>query len=686
MKDGGWIRLASVAGVTAILLVSSSMSVAPRLALAQEAVQAVALSAPAPPAAPEIARLRDGFAASDAGDWTALAMLRDSASDPLVRRILQWRYATQSDAPLDFTAIASALDQLQDWPGRATMKSRAEQAIFDSALSPADRITFFQRVGAPSTGDGKIALAIALKRAGRASEGVDLARQAWRTDTLTTRAQDEALAAFGGDFSQDDHATRVDALLWRQERGEAQRLIPRLSPGDQALARARIVLQTRPRRGVQAAVESVPASLSDDPGLLYERARYVRRAGRPEDAMPIAARITPEAAPELARGLIYKERRLYVARALRSGQTSLAYQLVTRHGLTSGESFADAEWMSGWLSLRFRHDPNDALAHFAHLSENVSAPVSRSRAFYWRAEAESALGRADDARAHLTEAARYNYTYYGLIAASKIGAGPLSFENNPAISDSVRGRFENLELVRALRLIAQAGDRADFESIAFYLDDHLDDPQEIEALAQMAREQGYYRTAVRSAKAGLFRGIMAANAAYPVIALPEGATMPGRAEPAFVHAIIRQESEFDMSAVSSARARGLMQLMPTTARLQARREGMSYSGPTVLTSDPDYNITLGAAHLGDLVDEFGGSYVLATVAYNAGSHRAREWITDWGDPRSPNVDVIDWIELIPFDETRNYVQRVMENLQVYRCRLTGQPTPITIMQDLRRGG
>ena len=217
------------------------------------------------------------------------------------------------------------------------------------------------------------------------------------------------------------------------------------------------------------------------------------------------------------------------------------------------------------------------------------------------------------------------------------------------------------------------------------MDDTLDNSEELELLSQMARERAYPRTALRSAKAGLRRGIVAANSAYPLMTLPEGARLPGRAEPALTLAIIRQESEFEASSISSAHARGLMQLMPTTARIQARREGMSYSGPAVLTDDPDYNVTLGAAHLGGLVSDFGGSYVLAIAAYNAGSSRVNEWIGDWGDPRSRNVDVVDWIELIPFAETRNYVQRVMENLQVYRYRLAGQPTPIAIQDDLRRG-
>ena len=207
---------------------------------------------------------------------------------------------------------------------------------------------------------------------------------------------------------------------------------------------------------------------------------------------------------------------------------------------------------------------------------------------------------------------------------------------------------------------------------------------ELELLSQMAREQSYHRTALRSAKAGLFRNVVAANAAYPLIDIPQRVHSTGRPEPALVLAIIRQESEFDASAISSANARGLMQLIPSTAQAQARREGLTFQRGA-LTSDPQYNMTLGSAHLADLIDDFGGSYVLAIAAYNAGSSNVRSWISDWGDPRSNSVDTVDWIELIPFAETRNYVQRVTENLQVYRHRLAEAPTPITLERDLNRG-
>jgi soluble lytic murein transglycosylase len=681
MAAGKLVRIALAAVAATTVLVASSVGQPETGTVTETAF----VPPPPPPSGAERMRLRDGWAAAEGGDWIGLAQLRDNANDPLVRRILQWRWASSTEAPLYFDDIRQALNELQGWPGRTTMRNRAEQAIFDSRLSASERVAFLRQDGGPLTGDGRIALAAALKELGQRSEANEIARAAWREDTLTPTAEQRALDEFSGAFTSEDHADRVDVLLWRGQRSAAQALLPRVSTADRLLANARIALQARARRGLQAAVDAVPSSRQDDPGFLYDRAQYRRRTGQPEEALPVVARIDPREAPAIARDEIFRERRLYLPRALRAGNYRQAYDLVANHGMTQGESFADSEWLSGWIMLRYLGQPQRAAEHFAHLSENVSSPVSLSRALYWRAEAQRALGNAAEADRLLAEAARFPFTYYGQLAATRGNrSAMLSLPDTSRVSNATRSRFEARELVRALRLVSEFGAARDFESIAFYLDDQLNDPEEIELLSQLAREQSYTRSALRTAKAGLFRNVIATNAAYPTIAIPSRITSTNRIEPALIHAIIRQESEFDPRAVSHANAHGLMQLIPATARLQAQREGLSYDR-AALTSDPEYNVTLGASHLADLIDEFGGSYVLAIAAYNAGAGRPREWIGEWGDPRSGAVDVVDWIELIPFSETRNYVQRVTENLQVYRHRLAGRPTPIELERDLRRG-
>ena len=680
-------RIALAALAASAFLVTSSAGQQTAAPASATAAETTSYTPPPPlPSQSERQRLRSGLSAAESGDWVGLAQLRDGATDPLVRRMLQWRWAASDAAPLYFNDIAQALNELQGWPGRATMRTRAEKAIMSSRLTAAERVAFLRSDGGPVSGDGRMALAIALRDSGQRSEALEIARESWRSDVLSTEMEDRALAEFGSSLNAEDHAARVDSLLWRNQHSAARRLLSRVSSADRLLAEARIALQSRARRGLQAAVDAVPSSRASNPGFLFDRAQYRRRAGNPEDALPLMLQIDAQQAPVAARDDIFRERRLYVSRALRARNYRQAYSLVSNHGLRSGESFADAEWLAGWLSLRFLDNPQRARDHFAHLSENVSSPVSQSRALYWRAEAERAIGSAGEADRLLTEAARFNFTYYGQLAATRRDRNAmLSLPDTGRVSNEARNRFENRELVRALRLMSEVGAQRDFESIAFYLDDTLDDPMELELLSQMAREQSYHRTALRSAKAGLFRNVVATSAAYPTLELPRVVQQRGRPEPALVHAIIRQESEFDPNAISSANARGLMQLIPSTAQLQARREGMSFQR-AALTSDPQYNVTLGSAHLADLVDDFGGSYILAIAAYNAGPTNARNWINEWGDPRSSSIDVVDWIELIPFSETRNYVQRVMENLQVYRHRLAGEPVPIQLDRDLRRGG
>ncbi len=270
------IRVCAVAAAASAFLVASSAG-QQETAPGPTSAQATAYAPAAPlPSGAERMRLRDGMVAAENRDWGGLAALRDSATDPLVRRMLQWRWASSTDAPLYFSDISQALTELQGWPGRTTMRTRAEQAILDSRLSSAERVAFLRQDGGPITGDGRIALAIALKDLGQRSEANEIARAAWRDDALTTASEDRALAEFSSAFTQEDHAARVSGLLWRDQRTAAQRLFSRISPADRALAQARIAIQVRQRRGLQAAIDAVPASRQDDPGLLYDRAQYRR--------------------------------------------------------------------------------------------------------------------------------------------------------------------------------------------------------------------------------------------------------------------------------------------------------------------------------------------------------------------------------------------------------------------------
>lgn len=689
MRQSGKIaRLAAAFGLSVLALGVLSFPLPGTTQAAQSAADTINTLTDGlghPIAGSDLAQLQDGLAAAARGDWNSVRNARGAAGDPLVRKILLWRYASDQAAPSLFEEVEGALRQLPGWSREGVMRRKAEQLIFDSGFDPQRRIAFLRQGGGPLTGDGRIALAQALARSGQRSEAIAIAREAWRGASLTPRAAQIAAETFGDAFTASDHAARANGALWRDDRSLATSLLPRLSRGDRAIVQARIALQSQRSRGLQALVDAANAVEGDDPGLLYDRARYVRRTGRPDDALKIIARIDPLQAPAWAQEPLNEERRLYVLRALRSGQPRTAYRLAALHQLNRGTSLAESEWLAGFIALRFLKEPETAKSHFTRLRENVSTPVSVTRACYWLGRVAQIQGDAPAAALAFQQAANFPFTFYGQLAAeiqdpnALLALSPL---NAPAQTEI--DAFEAREQVQALRLIARVGDRDDFEAIAFGLDDQLETPFEYEQLSSLARTQGFIKTSVRSAKAGLARGIVAPEGAYPVIPLPPGALGLGRAEPALIHGVIRQETEFDSQARSHAGARGLMQLLPSTAAAVARRNGISYSGDRLF--EPDTNLTLGSIYLQSGIDEFGGSYILALAAYNAGASRVSQWLGDWGDPRTGAIDPIDWVELIPFEETRNYVQRVMENTQIYRYRLANAPTPLRLSKDLRRGG
>lgn len=678
--------------VSALLVVAGLATASIVLIAAQQPAAAVAATSdttttePPQPDRAQVLELAAGLEAARAGDWDAVRTVRVSSSDPLVKRILLWRLASDASSTAIFGEIQEGLHQLEGWPRRGAMRRKAEQAILDSSLNATDRAAFLREEDGPLTGDGKAALALALLELGQSSEALALARDAYINHPLTPRAEGELLRAFGKSFTTSDFANRAHAALWRDDVAGALRLSPRLSGPERKIVDARIALQRGGARGLQAAVNAANAVRPNDTGLLYDRARYIRRAGRPEDALQVIVRTDPSQAPASAQQALNVERRLFVNRALRAGAYDSAYRLAAEHNLGRSVELADTEWLAGFVAFRFLRDLDKAKLHWQKLRENVSAPVSVTRAAYWLGRVAEKQGDTAGAQSLFAEAAAYGFTYYGQLALERLGETRLSFisDAQPPTAEQ-RKAFEERELIRALRLIAAAGQRDDFESLSFGLDDMLETPAEHEQLSDIALAQGYYKTALRSAKAGLRRGVVAGASAYPVLDLPRGAMGAGRAEPALVHAIVRQESEFDPQARSGANARGLMQVLNSVGASVSKRIGEPYAGPSSLY-DRATNLTVGSVYINQLIEQFDGSYILALAAYNAGPSRANEWIGFWGDPRSPGVDPVEWVELIPFEETRNYVQRVMENLEVYRHRLAGAPAPLRLSEDLRRGG
>jgi soluble lytic murein transglycosylase len=378
------------------------------------------------------------------------------------------------------------------------------------------------------------------------------------------------------------------------------------------------------------------------------------------------------------------ERRLLARKLLDVGDPKDAYLVVRDATQPDSDNYrAEHQFMAGWIALRFLNDPAIAHAHFVKISELSDNPIARARGAYWTGRAAEAMNRMQEARQRYQEAARYPTAYYGQIARAKAGLGELHLNPFPALTAEQRTKATQSEVVRAAELLYAVDSR----DLAWTMMADLGDKStDVGVLAVMAELTAKYRDArgmLLLGKLALGRGYALDHAAYPTIGVPDYKPIGPPVEPAIVYSIVRQESWFNPKTISSANALGLMQVTPPAGRYVAKKFNATFDQKRLLT-DNAYNVQLGSAELGDVIKDYRGSYIMAFAAYNAGRGRVKEWVGRFGDPRDPKVDPIDWVERIPFSETRNYVQRVMENVQVYRIRFGGS-TRLLIEADLRRG-
>jgi len=623
--------------------------------------------------------LARALTAFERNQWSELVTLQYEAPDPVLKNLIMWKRASEGVPGMTFDELDLALSVLKDWPQTAKMRQRAEAIIENSSLDAAARIAWLDRSG-PVTGAGKVALANGLRDVGNRARADEVIKDAWRNHSLDSGLQRLVLARYGQSLSQDDHRARVDLLLWTGQNGDAEALKTQLTADYRKLVDARIALARR-ARNVDAMIEAVPSHLRSHPGLLYERAKW-RRAKKVDGVSDLLRQIDGKDVPAEGRGRLWDERAIATREELKLRNYLRAYQLAVPHGMNTGADFAEAEWLAGWIALRLNGDATRSLGHFERMTAGVSSPVSLSRGYYWTGRARDALGQPEPALAAYSAAATHKYTYYGQLAAERTGDTKIDLGAPRVPTGEDRTRFDSMPVVQAMRLLGEAGETEGFRLFAFFLDDQLTEPVELEMLSELTSRFTTPDVGVRVGKAGLQRGIVAPGASYPVLNLK--LSRQPEVERAYVLAITRQESEFNPNARSPAGARGLMQFMPATAKAEARLRSMPYA-QAWLTERPEYNMTLGGLHLDTLIKQFGGSYIMTAAAYNAGPSRPNQWTRDYGDPRAGQIDPIDWVEFIPFSETRNYVQRVLENIQVYRHRLSGEPEDIRLGEDLKRG-
>uniref|UniRef100_UPI0035C696F5 transglycosylase SLT domain-containing protein n=1 Tax=Bradyrhizobium brasilense TaxID=1419277 RepID=UPI0035C696F5 len=600
-----------------------------------------------------------------------------SISDPVARKLAEWLILRSEDNGASVERYRAFLDANPSWPSQTFLRRRIEASLWDDHRDDSAVWAWFQNES-PVSAKGRLALAKVMIGRGDRGNAERLVREAWRNDGMSEDTENTALELFGSFLTAGDHKARMDTMLYGTDNEAAgMREAKRLGSGYVALAKARIAA-TRKGSNLRALLEAVPSELSGDTGYLFAKIQLLRR----EEKLSEAARLMLSAPKEASR--LYNvdewwiERRLLARKMIDTNEFRTAYLIARDAALPARDIYkTEQEFTSGWIALRFLNDPALAAQHFARIGVGSANPTALARAGYWQGRAAEAAGRGQEARAAYGRAAEQSTSYYGQLARAKLGLPQIELNSAP------RGRgAERLEIVRAVALLYEIDARELAIPIFGDIGDN-GDPEALAGLGELTARHGDARGMLLMGKAALNRGLPFDHYAYPVNGIPSFRQVGPEVEQSVVYAIARQESAFNPAVVSPAQAYGLMQVTPDAGRYVCKRAGIGFDLNRMKT-DPVYNAMLGAAELGGLLEDYRGSYILTFAAYNAGRGSVRKWIERYGDPRDPKVDAVDWVELIPFSETRNYVQRIMENLQVYRARFGGG-TKLQIEADLRRG-
>lgn len=624
---------------------------------------------------------RQAFAAVQQKQFDQAIALSARAKDPLLGKVALWAAYTTPGSGKSFAEITDFIKANPDWPQQSVLKRRAEEAI--SLATPSYAIIAWFDQTAPLTVNGVIAYGKALIDNNLLAKARPMIEESWVNGSFGATQEKNFLAQFDGLITPADHWVRLDRLLWDRQDVAAGRQLLRIDSSKRALAEARMAL-VNGAPNAQKLAAALPASAKNDPGLIYEQLRLLRIKEENDKAIQL---LSHPAANKVRPDMWWTERAILTRRLLQQGQPAKAYAIAHAHGQTDGVGFADAEWLSGWIALRFLHKNQEALAHFTRMSASVNSPQSQSRASYWAGRAAEALGRKDEAARWYRKAAPYVTTFYGQLAAARVNEQHLwPLPSDPLPSASEIQAFERHELVRASRMLAQI-DQSDYiRPFMLCMNEIAQKPGERALAANLATQLGRSDFAVMIAKRSERDGVPLIASGYPI----PGFAIGRQPEKALVLGLIRQESAFHAGAVSQAGARGLMQLMPATAQHMAKEAGIGPVGTSqmnaALINDPALNIQLGSTYLDKQIASFDGSYIMAIAAYNAGPGRVRRWIEEFGDPRSGAVDPVDWVESIPYAETRNYTIRVLEGTQVYRRRLGNTGLALSLDADLQRVG
>jgi soluble lytic murein transglycosylase len=636
----------------------------------------------------DAANLKDAFSASfrgdDAGSHAAVMRIKDSAA----RKLATWFEYRNGDLDASAEDIESFRLANPDWPGQDELRERAEIALFLGDASP-DKVRAFFGNSTPLTGAGKAALASAFMKENNEAAARELVVSAWRDYQLNLAVEKKILNRFGSMLTEEDHQARIDKLLFPDSKitaDAALRTSKLLPAAEQKKVVARIAVV---KRGANAGklLDALPASAtSGDVGLLYNRIQWLRRKDRDQEAWKALLAVPQEPDQLIDLEGWWSERRINCRLALNAGQPRIAYEIAAEHGPISGDAYVEAEFLAGWIALRFLGEPETALKHLLALRAAAKGSKNLALAEYWLGRTALALGDNGSAIVHFHAAAKYPQYFYGQLGRQALDAKPanLSVTPTPQPTEADIQNFLANDAVRAIGVAFANGMESVTSQFFLALSRKMTSPGEVVLLAEFAKHSDNPQVALRLAKIAFNRDLPVGDYALPIDVIPQfKSLLTDRVDPALVHALSRQESEFNAGAKSPVGAAGLMQLMPGTAKAVAKQYKVKFVQAEL--TNPTYNVQLGEAHLRDLIDSYHGSYFLALAAYNAGGGRVQEWMKAFGDPRDARNDPIDWIERIPFSETRDYVKKIMETLQLYRSRLSGSEKALQLVQDLNRG-
>jgi len=609
--------------------------------------------------------------AMEKSQWTTALKNSKNAKDKSIYNFIQWRHLLTTGNQATFYDYMTFIQNNKDYPRISRIKYLAEQKLSTDKISPKKIINWFG-VDEPLSGYGMLVLGESFIQTGDNEKGIALIKRGWITAELSRASMKSLSKKYRKYLNSKDYVNRADYLAWENKYWDLKRMLPYLPKDYQLLYTARQILMSK-SYGVDQAIKNVPQKFKNDAGLNHDRLKWRRKRGRIDSSLEILFSIKNNKDYLVRPDKWWVERAIMSRALIYKNKYETAYKVASQHSLDKGSEFAEAEWLSGWIALSFLNDPILAIDHFNNFYQNVSYPISLARGAYWLGRSYEKIGDKRQSEDWYREATKYLTTYYGQLAFLKINPSQnFELEEQADVKDDYRKYFYNKELVKITHLLNELNKDKYTKNILRHLaNDNIASGSEILA-AELATNISRYDFAIQVSKLASYEKRFHNTFNYPIISVPQYVNGRKIPETAFILSLIRQESEFDMRANSHVGAQGLMQIMPYTAKLVAKQAKLPYS-KSRLTSDPEYNINLGSHYIAGLILQYDGAYPFATAAYNAGPKRVKHWKKINKDPQKKQIDFVDWVELIPFKETRNYVQRVMENYNVYRYILEKKP-------------